>query len=311
MFLERIMSTVPSEYATLNSKPKSSKTCRNLFIIMITLVVCVYIMFQLSSKNRIHQAMHQDIDDEDSKVLFTNNPNNYLCDPDFLFDQVNVDTSTYQFACAMINSYEGETSLELACESGFTLSCLVSASYGRTAGSCLELTANPSGCGFSYSECITCQEDSFVCGEDAQYELNECVNSQNGDTMTTTSGCSDCMPVCACGMDAPQFYNVADCFGDTTSTICEGRPGDIDHQNVYLPYNAWVNGCQGQNQCSLQLSNTGDTYSCHNSEFNLDNVFYNAINGEVMDNFDEVVFQGFYQTCAYMDLKVLAVCKAS
>ena len=199
----------------------------------------------------------------------------------------------------------------MACDDGYTLKCLVSASYGRTAGSCVELEDNPYGCGISYDESpIICESDDTLCND---VELEGCKDSLSGDYYSAISGCQDCMPVCGCGMDAPQFYNVADCFGDTTSTICSGQNGDTDPQNIYLPLTVWNNDCKDKQECTLTLSNNGasssDILSCWNTEFNYENVYYAYINGQPFDRFNDVVKDEMYSTCAYMDLKVLGVCQ--
>ena len=141
-------------------------------------------------------------------------------------------------------------------------------------------------------------------------ELEGCVNSLTGESMVTTSACSDCMPICVCE-DSPQFYNVADCFGDTTSTVCSGQPGDIDPQNIYMPYSVWENDCKDKNKCTLTLSNEDDddVLSCYNTEFDFENVYYRHLNGKQFDRFGAVVRGEMYETCAYMDLKVLGVCE--
>ena len=198
--------------------------------------------------------------------------------------------------------------MNLTCDDGYVLSCLVSASYGRTAGSCGELDENPNGCGIAYKRSpIKCDSDTVVCDDE---DFEECTNDLTGRKVFTNSGCGDCLGVCSCGFTAPLFYNVADCFGDPTSTVCSGDKGDDDPQNIYLPQQVWKKDCVGNKQCTLEWSNTGEKYSCFNSYYSYNNVYYNAINGVEMDRFDEVVIDEMYATCAYMDLKVLAVCES-
>eukprot|EP00484_Ammonia_sp_Unknown_P027512 CAMPEP_0197032262 /NCGR_PEP_ID=MMETSP1384-20130603/10983_1 /TAXON_ID=29189 /ORGANISM="Ammonia sp." /LENGTH=310 /DNA_ID=CAMNT_0042461897 /DNA_START=50 /DNA_END=982 /DNA_ORIENTATION=+ len=298
-----VTKTVPTQNSTLRGK--------NLCVIVCLIAGCILISYQMiAAAPKLNEMVEQVSSDEIERVLFTNNPNEaYLCDADFLFEDVNTDPDTYQFACAMISSFGTETSTVLECPDGYVLDCLVGASYGRTAGSCEELVTSTDGCGFAYSEApIVCEADSIVCDSAAEFE--ECVDSQTQSLLTADSAC-DCVPMCACDLDHPQFYNVADCFGDTTSTICSGKPGDWDPQNLYMPYAVWLNDCEGKQQCELSLSNVvSNVYSCWNEEFQFENVYYSAVNGVAFGGFHQVVLGQMLPTCAYMDFKVLSVCKA-
>jgi len=243
------------------------------------------------------------------RELITNNDNDYLCDANFVYEDVNQYPDLYRFSCAQISSFSTVSSASLECDDGFALKCLVSASYGRTSGSCSELTANPDGCGFSFfGDAVDCAADAAVCsGERVDY----CIDAETGAEMAPQSG-GGCLAVCTCGFDEPMFFNPADCFGDETSTICSGKPGDSDPQNMYLPQRVWDEDCAENQQCTLSFSMSDDTvFECTNDAQNKSNVYFDSINGVLMDDFESVAIDQMYDDCAYMDLKVLAVCEAT
>ena len=107
------------------------------------------------------------------------------------------------------------------------------------------------------------------------------------------------------GMDAPMFYNTADCFGDRYSTVCTGEEGDYDEYSVYLPPSVWERDCVGQQSCTLTLSN--NTHSCKD-DTGTTNYYYQNINGEHFEDSEDVI-NNFLSDCGIMDLKLLAVCQ--
>ena len=117
-----------------------------------------------------------------------------------------------------------------------------------------------------------------------------------------------CLGVCGCGFTEPLFYNVADCFGDQSSTVCTGNDGKVDTVNTYLPQEVWENDCKGNQECTLSFD--GDEYSCYNDDDMITNIYYTSINGVDFDRFEEVVTDNHMAICNQMQFKVLGVCQS-
>ena len=129
--------------------------------------------------------------------LITDNPNVYLCDASFLYHDVNMEPDRYRFSANTLSSSDGSDSMSVQCDDGYTLSCLVSASYGMTSGSADEVASAPNGCGLSHDQSPTkCLEDSVSC-KDGRFE--GCIDTFHGLEALATSGCSECVAVCKCG----------------------------------------------------------------------------------------------------------------
>eukprot|EP01083_Nonionella_stella_P020355 56432_1 len=247
------------------------------------------------------------------RVLYTDNPNNYLCDPDFLYE-MNEDPLQYHFTCLYQRG-------ALQCADGYKLKCLASATYGSTSGACNatlydEVIQSPFGCGFSYEEgLVTCQEDSFECEGNHYGEVDECFNEVVDEWVYTDSPCTDCVPMCECGLDSPQFYNVADCFGDPLSSVCLDDPDDA-LKSAYLPKHVWNKYCKNKNGCHLNFTSPAattcyDSVGLHWNEY-WDGLVVNGENTVLFNDFDEVIQDYVDPTngaCAIMELKVLAVCE--
>eukprot|EP01083_Nonionella_stella_P004451 12881_1 len=237
-----------------------------------------------------------------NKMMLTDNPNAYLCDPSVVRTVSDVNND-YTFACS-----QGGI---LQCTRGYHLQCLISASYGNTAGSCGELDTTPYGCGFKQD--IRCSQAQ--CSGEHEGEVEYCTNDQQ-NTIYTSSPCQDCMSLCQCNMSSPQFYNVADCFGDVNSQACNEESSVSD--NVYLPLDIFMKYCYGQPYCTLYLA--GDVSNCTDSDQQV-NLFYDSIGVTSPDNvsyvaqwedYSSVIIDQFQNNgCKGAKFKVLALCGTS
>ena len=93
--------------------------------------------------------------------------------------------------------------MDLECLPGFSLSCLVGATYGNTAGACTELSTAVYGCGVPFDDSpISCLDDSILCAEEVGdgSEFLQCENVDNNMMVDAIPGCGDCASVCLCGM---------------------------------------------------------------------------------------------------------------
>eukprot|EP01083_Nonionella_stella_P013393 37723_1 len=168
----------------------------------------------------------------------------------------------------------------IQCDEGYTLTCLVSATYGNSAGACSDIGYNevrdtPLGCGWDPTEApVVCADFECTGSHESQVEGCEAVSKADA-WIATDSPCLDCMPLCHCGDDSPQFYNVADCFGDPTSSICMGNTQQIADSNLYLPQSVWDDYCEGRNSCVLNQSLA--THRCYNSEDEMTYEYFESI----------------------------------
>jgi len=245
------------------------------------------------------------------RTLITNNDNDYLCNADFLYNEVNTNSDDYAFACTQVSSdgsNETErTEMDLECKPGFELSCLVSATYGNTAGSCTELSGAVNGCGVPFDDGpISCEDHSIRCADQMRVG-SEFLQCEYDGTMIYGGGggCQDCAPMCLCGMDSPMFYNVADCFGDRYSTICTQQSGTYDPFSLYFPSAVWERDCVGKQSCSLTLSD--NVYQCEDTAGD-SQFYYSTINGVAFDDLYKIN-ASYASDCGKMDLKLLAICE--
>ena len=194
--------------------------------------------------------------------------------------------------------------MNLQCDEGYILSCLVSASYGKTSGLSEEVITAPNGCGLVYDGSPTeCLEGSISC-HNGRFE--GCIDTFHGTEALTASGCSECVSVCKCGMNAPLFNNVADCFGDEMSTACNGEEGQ-NEQYLYLPDSVWRRDCEGKEECMLIMGS--GAVRCYDDETQRDNAYYSTVNGEGMDGFPSVMTNGYFADCSEVAFKILAICE--
>ena len=192
------------------------------------------------------------------------------------------------------------------------MKCIVYASYGNTAGSCGELTDNIDGCGFTKT--VTCS-DNFSCVGDHNGEVDSCWDTTSDSVVYTHNPCTDCVPMCACSNDlynGPQFYNVADCFGDKNSKACNNINPLQD--TVYLPNNLFHKYCHRQQSCYIEL--TGDETSCTDNDGNQETYYDSVFVSSDVDeqghtqpfaNFSNIINNNINQ-CTPAKLKILALC---
>ena len=204
------------------------------------------------------------------------------------------------------------TNITLECKEGYVLKCLASASYGNTAGSCSEVDSNANGCGIAFEKRadVNCDYDNCVdssievCTEKSEILHREIEIDYN-------TSCDNCLAICECGFSDPLFYNVADCFGEGSSTICTGKDTEedeleVDTMNTYLPQEVWDNDCVGKKECYLALE--GEDYTC--TEDDETQVYYTGVNGYEFARFQEVAIDNHMSECEKMNFKILGVCEA-
>ena len=239
-----------------------------------------------------------------SLTLLSDNTNNYLCDPQEIVS-ASSNSDAYQFACSQGG--------DLECPSNYIMKCIVYASYGNTAGSCSELSDNPYGCGFTRT--VTCA-NNFSCVGDHGGEIDSCWDTTSDSVVYTHNPCTDCLPMCGCtnGLyNAPQFYNVADCFGDKNSRSCNSENAIQD--TVYLPNNLFHKYCHQQESCYIELvgQETKCTDDDGNEQIYYDSVFVSSTSDQQghtqqFANFTSNIIDNNLSQCTPAKLKILALC---
>ena len=184
------------------SKCKCNGYCKTNMALYLLLFIILGILgtyYLVNNHNHGINGNESIINDSDKLFLITDNPNDYLCDTNIV---KSVDDISHHFVCL----YETDT---LQCKPGYSLNCVVEASYGvNIAGGSCDTSVFPNGCGITNDELSEC--NGLSCSGIHSGEIS-CLNENNfiQSNIKLNSPCEDCVSLCRCNMNRIQFGNVA------------------------------------------------------------------------------------------------------